>query len=62
MLTYPATCGRNFDEIVRVLDSLQLTSEHAVATPADWKNGQDVIVNFPLSDKDANESFGKVSY
>ena len=60
MLTYPASTGRNFDEIIRVIDSLQLTANQKVATPANWKNGEDVIVNFPLSDKDADEYFGEV--
>lgn len=62
MLTYPATCGRNFDEILRCLDSLQLTSGESVATPANWKKGDDVIVNFPLTDADADEKFGKDGY
>jgi alkyl hydroperoxide reductase subunit AhpC len=61
MMTYPATCGRNFDEILRCDDSLQLTSGKSVATPANWKQGKDVLVNFPLSDADADEKFGKVS-
>lgn len=56
---YPATVGRNFDEILRVIDSLQLTASKSVATPADWKYGEDVLVNFPLSDADADEKFGK---
>lgn len=62
MLTYPATCGRNFDEILRSLDSLQLTSKESVATPVNWKQGEDVIVNFPLTDADADEKFGKDGY
>ncbi len=61
MLTYPATCGRNFDEILRCIDSLQLTTNKSVATPVNWGKGDDVIVNFPLSDKDADEKFGEVS-
>jgi len=62
MITYPASTGRNFDEIIRVIDSLQLTSNHAVATPVDWKKGEDVIVNFPLSNAQADERFGKGAY
>lgn len=62
MLTYPASCGRNFDEILRVIDSLQLTCTHSVATPVDWKKGKDVIVNFPLTDSDADEAFGNGGY
>jgi alkyl hydroperoxide reductase subunit AhpC len=60
MLTYPATCGRNFDEILRCVDSLQLTTRESVATPVNWNKGDDVIVNFPLTDADADEKFGKV--
>lgn len=61
-ITYPASTGRNFDEIIRLVDSLQLTSKHCVATPADWCPGQDVIVNFPLSDEQAEEKFGKGAF
>jgi alkyl hydroperoxide reductase subunit AhpC len=57
-LTYPASTGRNFDEILRVIDSLQLTANHKVATPADWKNGEDVIVVPAVSDEDARAKFG----
>ncbi len=57
MLTYPMTTGRNFDEILRVLDSMQLTVEHKVATPANWKNGEDVIIVPAVSDEDAKEMF-----
>jgi alkyl hydroperoxide reductase subunit AhpC len=56
-LTYPASTGRNFQEVLRVLDSLQLTASHAVATPADWRNGDDVIVLPSLSDADARVKF-----
>jgi len=56
-LTYPASTGRNFDEILRVLDSLQLTSKHQVATPADWKSGEDVIIVPAVSDADAEKKF-----
>jgi alkyl hydroperoxide reductase subunit AhpC len=56
-LTYPASTGRNFDELLRVIDSLQLTANHSVATPADWKNGEDVIIVPALSDEDAKARF-----
>lgn len=56
-LTYPASTGRNFDEIVRVLDSLQLTDSHKVATPVNWTDGDDVIVVPALSDEEATELF-----
>ena len=57
MLFYPMTTGRNFDEILRVLDSMQLTSKHKVATPANWKQGQDVIIAGSVSDDDAKKLF-----
>jgi alkyl hydroperoxide reductase subunit AhpC len=57
MLTYPASTGRNFDEILRVLDSLQLTAKHKVATPADWKQGQDVIIVPSVTDEEAKTRF-----
>ena len=56
-LTYPASTGRNFDELLRVIDSLQLTSTHAVATPADWKDGEDVIIGTSVTDEDAHKRF-----
>ncbi|QIB34455.1 peroxiredoxin [Ancylobacter pratisalsi] len=56
-LTYPASAGRNFDEILRVIDSLQLTSQHAVATPANWKDGEDVIIVPSVSDEAARKQF-----
>ncbi len=56
-LTYPASTGRNFDELLRVIDSLQLSAAHPVATPADWKQGDDVIIAAALSDEDAKERF-----
>ena len=56
-LTYPASTGRNFEEILRVIDSLQLTANHSVATPADWKSGEDVIIVPSLSDEQAREKF-----
>lgn len=56
-LTYPASSGRNFDELLRALDSLQLTSRHPVATPADWQKGEDVIIGMGVSDDEAGEKF-----
>ena len=56
-LTYPASTGRNFEEILRVIDSLQLTAEHSVATPADWQAGEDVIIVPSVSDEQAREKF-----
>ncbi len=57
MLTYPMTTGRNFDEILRVLDSMQLTAKHKVATPVNWKDGEDVIIAGSVSDDDAKNLF-----
>ncbi len=57
MLTYPMTTGRNFDEILRVLDSMQLTARHKVATPVNWKQGDDVIIAGSVSDADAKTMF-----
>jgi alkyl hydroperoxide reductase subunit AhpC len=56
-LTYPASTGRNFDELLRVIDSLQLTAKHKVATPADWKQGNDVIIGSAVTDEEAKELF-----
>jgi alkyl hydroperoxide reductase subunit AhpC len=56
-LTYPASTGRNFQELLRVIDSLQLTAKHAVATPADWKQGEDVIIVPAVSDEEAKTRF-----
>lgn len=56
-LTYPASTGRNFLELLRVIDSLQLTSTHSVATPADWKQGEDVIIALNVSDEEAKQRF-----
>ncbi len=56
-LTYPASTGRNFAEILRVIDSLQLTAKHSVATPVNWQNGDDVIIVPALSDEAAKEKF-----
>jgi alkyl hydroperoxide reductase subunit AhpC len=58
-ITYPASTGRNFDEILRVIDSLQLTANYSVSTPADWKDGDDVIIAPAISDEDAKEKFPK---
>ncbi len=57
MLTYPMTTGRNFDEILRVLDSIQLTAKHKVATPVNWKQGDDVIIAGSVTDEDAKTLF-----
>src|SRR5213083_1369901 len=57
MLTYPMTTGRNFDEILRVIDSMQLTASHKVATPVNWKNGDDVIIPASVSDAEAKEKY-----
>ena len=58
-LTYPASTGRNFLEILRVIDSLQLTANHSVATPADWKNGEDVVVSPAIKTEDIPAKFPK---
>ena len=57
MITYPASTGRNFDELLRVIDSLQLTSKYSVATPANWRNGEDCIIVPAVSDEEAKEKF-----
>ena len=57
MLFYPMTTGRNFDELLRVLDSIQLTAKHKVATPANWKQGQDVIIAGSVNDEDAKKQY-----
>jgi len=59
ILVYPMTTGRNFDEILRVIDSLQLNAKYQVATPANWKDGDDVIITAAVSDEDAKEKFPK---
>jgi alkyl hydroperoxide reductase subunit AhpC len=59
IITYPASTGRNFIEVLRVIDSLQLTAEYSVATPADWKDGEDVVVVPSISTEDAVEKFPK---
>jgi alkyl hydroperoxide reductase subunit AhpC len=58
-LTYPASTGRNFNEILRVIDSLQLTANYSVATPADWKNGEDVIIVPAVKDEEISTKFPK---
>ena len=57
MMTYPMTTGRNFDEILRVLDSMQLTAKHKVATPVNWKNGEDVIIAGSVNNEDAKAKY-----
>ena len=57
ILVYPMTTGRNFDEVLRVIDSLQLTAKYRVATPANWKQGQDVIIAGSVSDDEAKRLF-----
>src|SRR5690606_21781087 len=58
-LTYPASTGRNFAEIIRVIDSLQLTSDHSVATPANWENGQDCVILPSVKQEDVEAKFPK---
>jgi thioredoxin-dependent peroxiredoxin len=57
ILVYPMTTGRNFDEVLRVIDSMQLTAKHKVATPVNWKQGEDVIISSAVSDEEAAEKF-----
>ena len=57
ILVYPMTVGRNFDEVLRVIDSLQLGAKHKVATPVNWKNGDDVIITSAVSNEEAETSF-----
>ena len=59
VLVYPMTTGRNFDEVLRVIDSLQLTAKHKVATPVNWKQGEDVIIAGSVSDEEAKQLFGQ---
>src|SRR4029079_19368963 len=57
VLTYPMSTGRNFDEVLRVLDSIQLTARHKVSTPVNWKNGEDVIISAAVSDEEARQKY-----
>jgi len=57
VLVYPMTAGRNFDEVLRIIDSLQLTAKHQVATPANWRQGEDVIIAGSVSDEDAKKTY-----
>ena len=57
MISYPMTTGRNFDEVLRVIDSLQLTAKHKVSTPVNWKQGEDVIIAGSVSDDDAKKNY-----
>jgi alkyl hydroperoxide reductase subunit AhpC len=57
ILVYPMSTGRNFDEVLRVIDSLQLTAKHKVSTPAQWKNGEDVIISGSVTDDDAKKQY-----
>jgi alkyl hydroperoxide reductase subunit AhpC len=59
ILVYPMTTGRNFDEVLRVIDSLQLTADHKVSTPVNWRQGEDVIIAGSVSDEQAREIFGE---
>jgi alkyl hydroperoxide reductase subunit AhpC len=59
IITYPQSTGRNVDEIIRVLDSLQLTADYSVSTPVDWKDGDDVIISPAISDEEAKQRFPK---
>ncbi|HET7413551.1 MAG TPA: peroxiredoxin [Pararhizobium sp.] len=59
ILTYPMSTGRNFDEILRALDSIQLTAKHQVSTPAQWKNGEDVVVPASLSEEEIKSKYGE---
>jgi alkyl hydroperoxide reductase subunit AhpC len=58
IMVYPMTTGRNFEEVLRVIDSLQLTARHKVATPANWQQGQDVVIAGSVTNEQAKETFG----
>src|ERR1700757_4544570 len=57
VLVYPMTTGRNFDEVLRVIDSLQLTAKHKVSTPVNWKHGEDVIISGSVTDEEAKKTY-----
>jgi alkyl hydroperoxide reductase subunit AhpC len=57
MLIYPMSTGRNFDEVLRILDSLQLTAKHKIATPVNWKHGDDVIISPAVTDDEAKQAY-----
>lgn len=57
IMAYPYTCGRNFDEVLRALDSLRLTDRHDLATPADWTDGEEVLLPFWMSDEEARAAY-----
>jgi alkyl hydroperoxide reductase subunit AhpC len=57
ILVYPMSAGRNFDEVLRVIDSLQLTAKHKISTPANWKQGEDVIISGSVSDEEAKKTY-----
>jgi alkyl hydroperoxide reductase subunit AhpC len=60
MLSYPMSTGRNFDEVLRVLDSIQLGAKHSVSTPVNWKPGEDVILQASVSDEEGRAKFGSI--
>lgn len=60
-MAYPHTAGRNFDELLRIVDALKLTEKHSVVTPVNWKKGDDVLIGYELNDEEAKDKFGEVS-